>query len=181
MTGKEYELVPVQGITAGAVGEPGRRVFYLQARTQEATVTLVAEKAQVVVLAHGIYQLLAEIGDKYAATNQSGPAGPLDLELYAPLEPDFRVERLELGYEPQRDLVVLVAYELIPEEPDATDQPLLDAPSVARFYATRAQMRALADRALEVAARGRPVCALCGQAQDPEGHVCPRRNGHPRG
>ncbi|HLC29315.1 MAG TPA: DUF3090 family protein [Dehalococcoidia bacterium] len=181
MTGEAYELDPVQAITASAVGEPGHRVFYLQARTQEATVTLVAEKAQVVVLAHGIYQLLAEIGDKYPATNQSAGGGPLDLELHAPLEPDFRVERLELGYDPQRDLVVLVAYELIPEEPDAAGQPLPDAPSMARFYATRDQMRALADHALEVAAEGRPVCALCGQPQDPEGHVCPRRNGHPPG
>ena len=30
----------------------------------------------------------------------------------------------------------------------------------------------------EVVAAGRPTCAMCGEPIDPEGHFCPRRNGH---
>jgi predicted amidophosphoribosyltransferase len=27
-------------------------------------------------------------------------------------------------------------------------------------------------------AAGRPICSMCGQPIDPEGHFCPRKNGH---
>ncbi|MBV9291748.1 MAG: DUF3090 family protein, partial [Frankiales bacterium] len=32
--------------------------------------------------------------------------------------------------------------------------------------------------ALRVVAAGRPPCPLCGNPLDPQGHVCPRQNGH---
>ena len=38
--------------------------------------------------------------------------------------------------------------------------------------------RAFAKRALRVVAAGRPPCPLCGNPLDPEGHICPRQNGH---
>ena len=50
-------------------------------------------------------------------------------------------------------------------------------PSV-RFVATRSQMRALGEHALEVVAKGRPICPLCGRPIDREGHFCPRTDGH---
>lgn len=46
--------------------------------------------------------------------------------------------------------------------------------------ATVAQVRALAERALEVIEGGRPICPLCHLAIDPSGHVCPASNGHHR-
>ena len=177
MTQKVYELNPVKAITAHAVGEPGHRVFYIQARTPDEIVTLIAEKDQVVILARGVYQFLKEIDDKFPAEMEDAPVGPLDLELRGPFEPNFRVATLGLGYDAENNLVVLVAEELTPED---TDSEPSAAASVARFWATRSQMRAMADRALEVAARGRPQCPLCGRPEDPDGHFCPRRNGHSR-
>ena len=178
MTQKVIEMNPVSAITAGAVGDPGNRIFYLQARRLEETVTLLAEKTQVQAVAQGIYQVLAEIHEKFATQSQPPSFGSFDLELHFPLDPEFRVERMELGYEPATDLVVLLAYELTDEESAAGTQIARDEPAVARLYATRAQMQAMADHALEVAARGRPTCALCGLPYDAQGHVCPRRNGH---
>jgi len=29
-----------------------------------------------------------------------------------------------------------------------------------------------------VAGQGRPICGNCGEPIDPEGHFCPKRNGH---
>lgn len=178
MTQNLYEMNPVQAITVGAVGEPGNRVFYIQARTLKETITLHAEKEQVQMLARGIHQLLDEIIDKSPAKSQDSPSEPPDLELRPPFEPQFRVGKLELGYDVDSELVLLIAHELIPEDPDAEEDLAPDAASVARFWATRAQMRGMADHALEVVARGRPVCVLCGQSYDAEGHVCPKRNGH---
>jgi uncharacterized repeat protein (TIGR03847 family) len=190
MTQKVYELNPVQAITAGAVGEPGHRVFYIQARALEEIVTLIAEKEQVQMLARGIYQFLDEIDEKYPMESEGEAVGPLDLELRGPFEPHFRVAQMGLGYDSDAGLVVLVAHELVPEEnesesesdPEIGDltmpEPESGSASVARFWASRSQMRAMADHALEVAARGRPLCPLCGRPEDPDGHFCPKRNGH---
>ena len=179
MTQKVYELNPVKAITAHAVGEPGHRVFYIQARTLDEIVTLIAEKEQVVMLARGVHQFIKEIDEKFPAQRDSDPVGPLDLELRGPFEPNFRVATLGLGYDAENDRVVLVAEELTPDAERAGSEPGAAA-SVARFWATRSQMRAMANHALEVAARGRPQCPLCGRPEDPDGHFCPRRNGHSR-
>jgi uncharacterized repeat protein (TIGR03847 family) len=40
--------------------------------------------------------------------------------------------------------------------------------------------RAFIARALRVVAAGRPPCPLCSLPLDPEGHICPRQNGHRR-
>jgi len=57
MPGELYDLNPVTHITADAVGEPGQRTFYIQARQGSRLVTLVCEKQQVAALALGIEQL----------------------------------------------------------------------------------------------------------------------------
>ncbi len=160
MPQKVYELNPVEAITAGAVGEPGHRVFYIQARTLDEIVTLISEKEQVQLLARGIHQFLAELDEKFPKVAEDKPVGPLDLELRGPFEPNFRIAQMGLGYDRDTDRVVLVAHELVAEEADA------ESAAVARFWGTRAQMRAMADHALEVAARGRPTCPLCGHLFD---------------
>ena len=77
-----------------------------------------------------------------------------------------------LGYDSDQDLVVVVAQSLQPEgEPE-------ENAITARFWVTRGQAKAMADHALEVVSQGRPMCALCGRPISPEGHFCPKRNGH---
>ncbi len=48
-----FDLNPVDRITTDAVGEPGRRVFYLQGRKGLEVVTLICEKEHVVSAGHG--------------------------------------------------------------------------------------------------------------------------------
>ena len=57
----EYDLKPVNRITAGTVGPPGKRVFYLQGSTDDQLVTLIVEKQQVQSLANGLEEFLADI------------------------------------------------------------------------------------------------------------------------
>jgi uncharacterized repeat protein (TIGR03847 family) len=57
-----------------------------------------------------------------------------------------------------------------PPDPDEAEG------TVARLYATRAQVRAMAARGAEAVAGGRPACPLCDMPMDPSGHVCPRWN-----
>ncbi len=179
MTQNVYEMNPVHSITAGAVGEPGQREFYIQARTLNEVITVGAEKEQVQVLAHGVHELLSELDQKYPAKTQNRPLDPRDLELRIPFDPLFRAGKLELGYDEGRDLILLAVHELVPEGDEEEEAPQVpEEGSVAQLWATRAQMRAMADHALDVAARGRPTCVLCGQPYGPEGHLCPKKNGH---
>jgi uncharacterized repeat protein (TIGR03847 family) len=58
----------------------------------------------------------------------------------------------------------------------ADDDP--DGPDTLRVRLTADAARGFVNRAIEVVAAGRLPCPLCGQPLDPQGHICPRRNGH---
>jgi len=173
MAGALFELNPVQSITTGYIGQPGKRVFYLQAADDSDVVTLILEKQQVEALAHGIEQFLEELREKFPDLGEaSADYDPAAMNLSVPVDPAFRVGQLGLAYDQDRDLLVLVAQGIIPDggEPDDADS--------ARFFATRTQMLALGAHGLELVKQGRPTCGNCGQPMDPSGHFCPRSNGH---
>ena len=171
------ELDPVDRITAGAIGEPGQRVFYLQGRQAERLVTILVEKQQVELLSASLVEILARSGKE---TGQ-GPSEE-EMELEEPVIPEWRAGRLSVGYDEDRDLVLLECEEITAdaEEDDEEEEPLppLDEPARVRFWATREQALALARHGAEVAAAGRPRCELCGNPIDPDGHICPALNGH---
>jgi len=174
------DLGPVDRITADAIGEPGARTFYLQARRDDELITVIVEKQQVQLLAASILELLSDV------TRETG-AGPGDdeMELEDPVDPRWRAGRLSIGYDEERDLFLLEMTEYEPEageEDDDDDPPTVlehDAETV-RLWATREQMLALSRRGAAVAERGRPTCQFCGNPLDPEGHACPAMNGHSR-
>lgn len=123
------ELGPVERITAGAVGEPGHRTFFLQARVRGRLLTFLVEKEQVELLAASILDILARVGRETG----SGP-GEEELELEAPLEPEWRVGRLAIGYAEDRDLMMLELEELREEEPEggARVEALDERPEIPR-------------------------------------------------
>lgn len=178
------ELDPVDRITAGAVGEPGERVFYLQGRQSGRLVTILVEKQQVELLSASLVEILARAGKE---TGQGPPEEQMDLE--EPVLPEWRAGRLSIGYDEGRDLVLLECEEYVPgeeeeeeeeaeEEPEPPPQPAEGDPGKVRFWTSREQALALARHGAAVAAAGRPRCELCGNPMDPEGHVCPALNGH---
>lgn len=165
-----YDLDAVQRITAGAVGPRGQRVFYVQARRGARLITLAAEKEQVRALAEAISRLLDTLAEKNPRLTTSDDLFVADMSLEEPLEPEFRVAQMGLGYDAERDLVILLVQGL--EDDDESEPP------TARLSASRPQMRALAIHAAQVVAAGRPICGNCGRPIDPVGHFCPQRNGH---
>jgi len=58
------------------------------------------------------------------------------------------------------------------------DDDDVDGPDILRVRLTADTARSFATRAARIVASGRPPCPLCGQPLDPQGHICPRRNGH---
>jgi len=172
MSAEIIELDDVDGLGAGAVGEPGQRAFYIQARTENTQLTVLVEKEQVDLLATEAVAFLDKIADTY-------PELPFDLpatqsSLREPTVPLFRARLIGLGFDPDRELVLIELRERSEDE-EAEDDNEEDG-YVARIYATRAQVRAMAARGAEAVAGGRPPCPLCEQPMDPSGHTCPRWN-----
>ncbi len=169
----EIDIHPVTHITTDAIGQPGKRVFYIQGWQDERTITLIIEKIQLQSLAIGYEQFLTEIQEKFPNLSEaSGDSLEDKMRIHPPVDPMFRVGEVGLGYDAENDLVVLVARELLPEDQNPEEA------SVVRFWCTRAQLRAMCRWGMEVAAHGRPLCPQCGQPMDPEGHFCPKKNGH---
>src|SRR6266536_4172239 len=112
------ELDPVERITTGAVGPAGQRVFYLQGRKGDQLVTLLVEKQQVQLLAASVVEILARVGKE---TGQ-GPSEE-EMGLDEPLVAEWRAGRLSIGYQEERDLLMLEAEELLDEdeETEASD------------------------------------------------------------
>lgn len=156
-----FEIPEVNHLTAGAIGPPGERVFYLQVRNGEQVVSLRLEKAQVAALVAYLAALLADLP----------PPGdlPSDMDLIEPVVAEWVVGSLGVSYDEETDRVLLLAEEFVPEGEEGAR---------ARVFATREQMAALSQHGAEVVASGRPPCQLCGQPLDPQGHACPRLNGH---
>ena len=94
-----------------------------------------------------------------------------------PFEPAFRVSQLIVGYDEDDDMIWIIAKALIVSESGSVVDPEDDEVPSVRFVATREQMRALSDHALEVVSKGRPTCPLCGNPINAEGHFCPRSDG----
>jgi uncharacterized repeat protein (TIGR03847 family) len=175
------DLGPVDRITTDAIGEPGLRTFYIQARSGPELVTIVVEKQQVDLLAASILELMANL-DLETGT---GPAEE-ELDLEQPFDPRWRAGKLSIGYDEGRDLFVLEAEEFRPEPEDVDEaendpRPVVEGePDSVRMWATREQMFALSRHGAAVSERGRPTCQFCGNPMDPEGHACPAMNGHSR-
>ena len=171
----EYEFDAVDRITFGALGPPGRRTFYLQARAGLDSVTLLVEKDHVIALSEGTEEIFKSAG--YPEESIEWDADTMALE--EPIEPAFRVGTMAIGYAEDRDLVLI---ECRPpaeaDDPERETDPGLGLGPSARFWITRAQLEALSAYGMIVAAQGRPVCPLCRVPMEPDGHQCFASNGH---
>jgi uncharacterized repeat protein (TIGR03847 family) len=166
---------------AGTVGEPGDRSFYLQAIQEARTVSVLLEKQQVSVLADRISALLQEVARRFGADGlvEEEPGTDLD-PLAVPLEEEFRVGTMGLGWDAESGSIVVELLAVTEEEVD--ESVVLDdteeGPDALRVFLSPVQARAFADRAERVVSAGRPPCPLCAEPLDPQGHVCARLNGY---
>jgi len=172
-----YEFRTVTHFTAGAEGQPGQRVFFLQVGDETGHISVRLEKQQVRALA----QFLRTVLDDLPAPPQSD-AQPVPLR--EPAIAEWVVGQIAVGVAEAEAEVVLVVDELLPDDDDDDDgldedidlldsegdgariRAHIDVTQAARFVATSD----------ELMTRGRPPCRLCGQPLDPTGHACPRLN-----
>lgn len=185
---ESFDLEGPDHFTAGAVGPPGQRVFYLQARENGVLVTLKCEKAHVRALA----DYLAGLLDRLAVPVEED-ATPADL--LEPLQPAWDVGAIGVGYDESGRRIVIEAHEAAVDEaaedepedepaeaaeapPEEPEEEPVAAGALARLRVSHAQAAAFVVRARELMRGGRPICPMCQGPIDPEGHACPRANGH---
>jgi uncharacterized repeat protein (TIGR03847 family) len=208
---------PPDRFVAGAIGEPGSRTFFLQARRAGQVVSVVLEKVQVAVLAERLGILLDELESRgISPPSDEPPADGAPLE--EPVTEAFRATTLTLGWDGDAERVLVearaeaddddesVALGEDDDDDDEGEETVIDlsaieglagsaasellaafegvdedddeGPDTLRVRLTPTEARGFVNRALTVVAAGRLPCPLCGQPLDPQGHICPRRNGH---
>jgi uncharacterized repeat protein (TIGR03847 family) len=178
-----HEFDPPDRFVAGTVGQPGQRTFFLQATGSGRVISVALEKVQVSVLAERLGELLDEVrrrgGDvPAAATPGSDDVAPLD----SPILEEFRVGTLALAWDPEAERVIVEARAVTEQDDDTEplDDEAEDGPDVLRVRISASYARTFVKRAQRLVAAGRPPCPFCGLPLDPEGHICPRQNGHRR-
>lgn len=157
-----FDLPSPDVFTAGTVGPPGQRVFYLQTRDDELVVSVRCEKQQVAALADYFDGLLDDLDPA-----PYGLAGG-DLTLAEPVQEIWTVGSIGVAYDEPGDRIVVVLEELMAEEE-------LEGASV-KVRLSRAQVSAFVAHARRLVEAGRPPCRFCGLPVDPDGHPCPRMN-----
>ncbi len=167
MTAESYDFGNPGRFTAGTLGEPGRRLFYFQAFAEGSEVAVKCEKQQAVALAEHLVNLLADLPG--ADPDVVAPA-----EALPPSELAWTVGSISIGVDRGESRLVVVLEELLGAEDD--EEPIDREPARLRVHLTREQVRAYASQVEALAATGRPICRLCEQPIDPDGHACPRLN-----
>ncbi|MER7502584.1 DUF3090 domain-containing protein [Nonomuraea pusilla] len=172
-----FDYDPPERFVAGALGQPGARVFFLQARGEGRLTTVSLEKLQVAALAGRLDELLDEVLRLSGGTAHVPAVAPTgladDAPLDTPVSEDFRVGTMALAWDSERSQVVIEAQEIVDEDDVGAPDP-----AVLRVRISPGAARAFTQRALRIVAAGRPPCPLCGQPLDAEGHVCVRLNGY---
>jgi uncharacterized repeat protein (TIGR03847 family) len=179
-----FDFDPPDAFAPDAVGEPGDRTFYLRARRGGRTVTVALEKVQVALLAERIVALLDEVrrrGIEVGSQSRQMADASIASDESPIVAEDFRAGTLALAWEVDGGRVMVEARELRPQtedEPDEIDDDDPSGPDLLRVHLEPPEALGFVERATELVAAGRPPCPLCGQPLDPQGHLCPRRNGY---
>ena len=149
---------------AQAIGQPGQRRFRLMVKSAGESAALWMEKQQL----QGIGEWLAEVIKK---EDEANPGTPVDVEpepFGAIYDIEVQVVQIGLGFDEDRKLFAVQAFDV----QSTAAEPALQC------HVSLGQSRVLVRTIERVIAGGRPICPLCGSPIEPEGHMCPKSNGH---
>ena len=165
MARAKNEFTNVTTLSAEALGEPGQRTFRILVDSSSSSAIIWLEKEQLFQLALAIQQLQVTLPEEQGTP---GPP-PVDREAPALTKLDFKLSKLVLGYEEDRELFIIEAHDSEEEDEESV---------TIKVWASRELVKEFSEEAVRVCAAGRPLCPLCGGPIDPTGHQCPRVNGH---
>ncbi|MFH5878215.1 DUF3090 domain-containing protein [Arthrobacter sp. NA-172] len=181
MPTRVHEFAWPDRVVVGTIGLPGARTFYLQVRAGKQIVSIALEKQQSALLAEKIDEILDQLitveGNPFSIPT-STPIELVDNDQLEAVQEQFRTGAMSLGWDPTTAQVVLEAYPLTDVDVDADDNELSldeDGANESEMLLVRMPVgtaRAFAKRTREVVGAGRPICPLCGNPIDADGHIC---------
>jgi uncharacterized repeat protein (TIGR03847 family) len=153
--------------TAGAIGQPGQRTFYLFAEVDGTPMWFLAEKQQIRALGSQCLEALPQTGlDVDEASVERLVAAGLDLPWpSSPEDVRFRVDTMALRVDQQTRMITVIVTGTEDDQQASID-------------VSGEQLRAMALQALASVESGRPICPKCQLPEEPDGHECPSSNGH---
>ncbi|WAP50628.1 DUF3090 family protein [Arthrobacter sp. ATA002] len=174
-----HEFAWPDRVVVGTVGVPGQRTFYLQVRTGKQLLSIALEKQQSAQLAEKIDEILDQLmtvdGNPFHVP-ASTPIELVDNDDLEAVQEQFRAGVMSLGWDPTTTQLVIEAYPLAEVDEDDNgfleDEDDTDAAEVLRVSMPVGTARAFAKRTREVVGAGRPICVICGQPIDADGHTC---------
>ncbi|MGI5951789.1 MAG: DUF3090 family protein [Brooklawnia sp.] len=164
---------------SGAVGEPPRRIFFVQARQGSRMTNVVCEQAQLKVLAAHLEQVLAALEPVDQRVPGQAASLPYDPEpLDVPLDEDFRAGTMAITWQPRTNTLLVELYASgryrEPVEPGFRGY----GDDVLQVEITVDQARNFVARTDHLLGSLAPSCPFCNQPVGPHGHLCPRANGY---
>ncbi|MBI4305486.1 MAG: DUF3090 family protein [Chloroflexi bacterium] len=174
---QKFDLGLVDNVVAASIGKPGQRTFKVTAESGRGRAIVWMEKEQ-------LFQVALAIRQFAVATDR--PSAPVRFEPDLPpprerTELEFKAVEMSIRHNQSTDMFTIEAANVDPDagpEAEAEDE---EDPVAVQFSFSRPSGVKLSEEAIEVCAAGRPRCPLCGGPIDPEGHVCPKKNGHHKG
>jgi uncharacterized repeat protein (TIGR03847 family) len=168
----------IDTFTAGAVGKPGRREFFLQVRVGPDRINVKCEKQQAAALAQYLRRLLNDLPP--ASDKPVGGA----MQMTPPEGVAFVLGPIGLAYERDRDRFLVQLEEMVVSADEDDDEVEVEDEDEdddsdrrrIRLFLSRSQATAFVEHTEAIVAAGRPTCMWCNGPIDPDGHPCPRMN-----
>lgn len=155
-----------QRVRVEALGQPGQRRFRMLVAVNGETHIIWMEKQQLQALGLMIEQMLDDAASDAPLLQTEDAFLGFDNDA----DHQFRLGKVDLGFDETGDNVVIGAYDL--QQDEQNSQPVLSV------RLNRRQALTLSADVAVLAAAGRPRCPMCGAPMNPSGHVCPEQNGH---
>ncbi len=171
---ESFEFRETEHFTAGALGNPGDRTFFLQAGESGKQVSVKIEKQQVAALAAFLKSVMDDL--------PSPTLEPSPVPLIEPALPEWVVGQIAVGVDEAESRVVLMVEEVSFVDEDTAEaaellgiEPEVDTASL-RVHLTVDQAASFIATSEALMSKSRPPCRLCGDAPDSPDHACPRLN-----
>ncbi|MDE0290592.1 MAG: DUF3090 family protein [bacterium] len=164
MSGRDFGSV--NRFLVGAIGEPGKRTFYIFIESEGVPSWFKFEKGQAAALGEQGLELLSNLGWTIDEDEVEGLVSDIN-ELPPPSGPEeviLRVRSIAMRIDSRERMTVML-------EGDGQEERVV-------FAITAEQLRAAAILSLRAVHSGRAQCPDCLLPEDPEGHQCPSSNGH---
>jgi len=143
---------------SSTIGEPGNRTFSLDFFCLDATVKIRIEKQQLALLAREITKNQYKEIDKKTNTKHQK----------SPLEYEFKLVDFLISYKAENNNI---EFQFLGENKEQES-------FVIKFEFNNLLSQKFAEKSFDLISKGRPICMLCFNPINDDGHFCIKMNGH---